>query len=431
MAAFEPTRHIVSHEGNAEWVSGAEVSRDLMSVLRIQPILGRGFTPEEDQVGGPKVVLLAQGFWKRRFGGREEVVGQTLRLNQENHTIVGVLPSDESVLLEADYWVPLAYDTRKQQGWHLRGVGRLKAGITLDMAREDLRRVHQGLVAEKRANENTSPRLTSLSDRYFGDKRLIIRLLLGAVAVVLLIACGNVAALMLARGLARARELGLRLSLGATRWQLARLIGVARDVKHYGLDQPGIPGVYLPFAQDPQAHMSLVVRSSAAPTSLVPSIQALVREHDPELPISGVVTMEERLRQSMWARRLTASVFEIFSGVALLMAAGGLYGVFSYAVSRRTQEIGVRLALGAQGGEILWLVIRQGLVLSAGGIGIGLFGARLATPVTRHLLYGVSPFEPFTITAATLGLLLVAVLACWIPARRAMKVDPVESLRCE
>jgi predicted permease len=707
MAAFEPTRHIVSHEGHAEWVSGAEVSHDLMCVLRIQPIVGRGFTPEEDRVGGPKVVLLAQGFWKHSFGGREEVVGQTLRLNQEDHTIVGVLPSDESVLLEADYWVPLAYDTRKQQGWHLRGVGRLNAGITLDMAREDLRRVHQGLVAENRANENTSPRLTSLSDRYFGDKRLIIRLLLGAVAVVLLIACANVAALMLARGLARARELGLRQSLGATRWQLARMIGVesllvaglgglagmvlgnwglrlllnslpeppprwvsfaidgrgwlfaglmvagaallgalpvirsawkldlhgimqssthqstptqgrrrslhalvvaemaltllvmvqagllvltfrrlqsvdpgfrpdqvlvydltlletryqsgeeqraffqehlervrglagvvsasaitgpplhghwgnffvaenappkgpnepdpvvlqrialpgyfetmgipilagraftdqdgihdgsraaivnetfarrswpdqnpvgkrirhsytnapwmtvigvARDVKHYGLDQPVIPGLYLPFAQDPQAHMSLVVRSSVAPTSLVPSIQALVRERDPELAVSGVVTMEERLRQSMWARRLTASLFGIFSGVALLMAAGGIYGVFCYAVSRRMQEIGVRLALGAQGGEILWLVIRQGFVLSASGIGIGLFGVLLATPVTRHLLYGVSPVEPFTIAAVTLGLLLVAVLACWFPARRAMKVDPVEALRWE
>lgn len=707
MAAFEPTRRIVSHDGHAEWVSGAEVSHDLMSVLRMQPILGRGFTPEEDQVGGPKVVLLAQGFWKRSFGGREEVVGQTLRLNRENHTIVGVLPPDESVLLEAAYWVPLAYDTREQQGWHLRGVGRLKPGITLDMAREDLRRVHQGLVAEKRANENTSPRLTSLGDRYFGDKRPIIRLLLGAVTVVLLIACGNVAALMLARGLARARELGLRLSLGATRWQVARLIGaeslllaglgglagmvlgnwglrlllnslpeqpprwvnfaidwrgwlfagvmvagaallgalpvirsawkldlhgilqsstpqstptqgrrrsmhalvvaemaltvlvmvqagllvltarrlqsvdpgfrpdqllvydltlletryksgeerraffqehlervrglagvvsasaitapplhghwgnffvaenappkgsnepdpvvlqrvalpgyfetmgipmvagraftdqdgiqegsravivnetlarrswpdqnpvgkrirhsytgapwmtvigVARDVKHYGLDQPVIPGVYLPFAQDPQAHMSLVVRSTVAPTSLVPWIQALVRERDSELPVSGVVTMEERLRQSMWTRRLTASLFGIFSGVALLMAAGGIYGVFSYAVNRRMQEIGVRLALGAQEGGILWLVLRQGLVLSAGGIGIGLIGALLATPVTRRLLHGVSPFEPFIIATVTLGLLLVAVLACWIPARRATKVDPVEALRWE
>ena len=209
------------------------------------------------------------------------------------------------------------------------------------------------------------------------------------------------------------------------------VIGVARDVKHYGLDQPVIPGVYLPFAQDSQAHMSLVVRSSVAPTSLVPSIQALVRERDPELPVSGVVTMEERLRQSMWARRLAASLFGIFSGVALLMAAGGIYGVFSYAVSRRTQEIGVRRALGAQGGEILWLVIRQGFVLSAAGIGIGLCGALLATPITRHLLYGVSPFEPFTIAAVTLGLSLVAVLACWVPARRAMKVDPVEALRWE
>jgi len=126
-----------------------------------------------------------------------------------------------------------------------------------------------------------------------------------------------------------------------------------------------------------------------------------------------------------------ASLFGMFSAVALVMAAGGIYGVFSYVVNRKTQEIGVRLALGAQRREILWLVIRQGLRLAGIGLGLGLFGALLATAVTGSLLVGVGPFELLSVAAVTMGLLMVAVLACWIPARRAMKVQPMEALRCE
>ena len=209
------------------------------------------------------------------------------------------------------------------------------------------------------------------------------------------------------------------------------VIGVARDVKHYGLDQPVRPGVYLPFAQSPVSQLAFVTRSSVEPASLVPSIQALVRERDPELPVFGAGTMVQRLNQSMWSRRLAASLFGIFSAVALVMSAGGMYGVFSYAVNRRTQEIGVRLALGAPRRGILWLVIRQGLRLSAIGLGLGLLGAVMASAATRNLLYGVSPFEPLTFVAVALGLLAVAVLACWVPAWRAMRVQPMEALRCE
>jgi ABC-type antimicrobial peptide transport system permease subunit len=144
-----------------------------------------------------------------------------------------------------------------------------------------------------------------------------------------------------------------------------------------------------------------------------------------------VVTMEERLHQSMWARRLLATLFGIFSGVALLMAAGGIYGVFSYLVNRRKQEIGVRLALGAGRGDILWLVVRQGLALAVVGLGLGLVGSLLLAPVTQTMLYGVSPFEPITIATVTLGLLSVAVVACWVPAWRAMRIQPMEALRCE
>jgi predicted permease len=209
------------------------------------------------------------------------------------------------------------------------------------------------------------------------------------------------------------------------------VVGVAKDIKHYGVDQPMIPGVYLPFVQDPQSQMSVVVRTSEAPSSLVPMIRALVRERDPDLAMFGAVTQEERIAQSMWARRLTATLFGIFSGVSLVMALGGIYGVFSYVVGRRVREIGVRLALGAQRRVVLWLVVRQALTLVAMGASLGLLAALLITPLMRRLLFGVSPFDPLTFAGITALLAAVGLAACWLPARRAMHVDPMVALRCE
>jgi predicted permease len=209
------------------------------------------------------------------------------------------------------------------------------------------------------------------------------------------------------------------------------VVGVAKDVRHYGQDQPVTPGVYIPFVQDPQWQMAVVVRSSVEPFVLVASVRSLVMQSDPELPVFGVVTMEQRLAQSIWPRRLTASLFAIFSSVALLMAVGGIYGVFSYVVSRRTQEIGVRMALGAHGRDVLWLVVRTGLALAGIGVGIGLLGTLLLVPGTRNLLYGVSPFDPIILAGVALLLMDVAAFACWLPARRAMNVQPMTALRCE
>ena len=141
--------------------------------------------------------------------------------------------------------------------------------------------------------------------------------------------------------------------------------------------------------------------------------------------------MEERLAHSLWIRRLTASLFGVFAGVALIMALGGIYGVFSYVVSQRTREIGVRLAMGAQPREVLWLVVRHGLGLTAIGLGLGLLGALILAPLTRSLLFGVNPLHPVTLSGVTLVLTAVAALACAIPARRAAKVDPMVALRAD
>jgi putative ABC transport system permease protein len=209
------------------------------------------------------------------------------------------------------------------------------------------------------------------------------------------------------------------------------VVGVVRDVKHYGLDQPMIPGVYLAYPQDPQSQMAIVLRSDLAPSELVTSVRSILRESDPDLALANVMPMDERLSQSMWARRLVAWLFAIFSGVALTLAVGGIYGVFSFTVNRRRQELGVRLALGARQLDLLWLVVRQGLRLTIIGTGIGLVVVLATAPLTRHALFGVSPLDPLTCLAITTGLILVVLLACWFPARRAANADPMLALRCE
>jgi predicted permease len=209
------------------------------------------------------------------------------------------------------------------------------------------------------------------------------------------------------------------------------VVGVVRDVKHYGLDRPMIPGVYLPYQQLPLSGMTVVVRSLVSPSGLVPSIRAVLRDADPELPMIDVVTMSERLSQSMWVRRLYSSLIAVFAAVALTMAIGGIAGVFSYVVSRRTHEMGIRLALGAGRQNILWLVLRQGLILAGLGISIGLACALATTPLLRNLLFGVSALEPITFLTIGVLLLVVALTACWFPARRAMGVEPMTALRHE
>ncbi|MBU6398674.1 MAG: ABC transporter permease [Verrucomicrobia bacterium] len=706
MGAWAGGAYNLATRSSVERVSGARVTHDLAAVLGLQPVLGRFFTPEEDRPGGAKVVVLGQRLWQRLFGGAD-ILGQSLRLDQDVYTIVGVLPKDTSMLENTDLWVPLAENSNSQDNWYLSGAGRLKPGATLAQAREELRRVHRSLIDQRKATENTFPRLSPLSERYFGPARLVIDVFLSAALLVLVIAGGNVAALMLARGLARSREFGVRLALGATGWSVARLIGieallvsglggvlgaclgfwglrallaalggmlpgwlhfdfdwrvglfilllvlavgclgalptirsalgtirpgalqssaqqstvsiprrralnalvvaelaitvvvtiqagllvqafrwlqradpgyrpanvllyelalpagkygspearvaffrnhleavrhlpgvmdasavsapplgehwgtffdiehaaprrpqdpdpvvlqriafpgyfetmgirllkgrtfterdglnegalavvvnelfvqqfwpnqealgkrirsrgsnrpwmtvvgVVHDVKHYGMDRPMIPGVYLPYAQMPLGQMSVVVRAAGPPATILPAVRALLRQTDPELPVFGVATLQERLTRSIWLRRLYSALIGILAGAALLMAMGGIFGVFSYVVGRRNRELAIRLALGASPKSVGWLVLRQGLRLVLTGVGIGLALALATTPLMRSLLFGVSSSDPLTFGAIAVLLGAVALLACWVPAWRATRIHPMEALRCE
>jgi ABC-type antimicrobial peptide transport system permease subunit len=181
-------------------------------------------------------------------------------------------------------------------------------------------------------------------------------------------------------------------------------------------------------AQDTPA---LIARTVANPAMLVPAVREAIHKVDPELIMSRVFTTEEIVTRSLTDRRFATLLMFAFAGLGTLLAALGLYGVTSYAVSQRTQEIGVRMALGAQRRDVLRLVISRGMQLVAAGIAAGLAGALIVTRGIRSLLFNVSPTEPAILAAISALLAVVAFLACYLPARRAAKIDPMEALRHE
>jgi putative ABC transport system permease protein len=211
------------------------------------------------------------------------------------------------------------------------------------------------------------------------------------------------------------------------------IVGVAGDVKHFGLDLPEQPGLYTPYTQiSPwKRWTSIVARTQADPGSMAQSIKQQIWKVDSQLPVTRVETMSEVAAESFAARRFNMSLLTLFAALALVLAAIGIYGVMSYAVTQRTQEIGIRMALGARTVDVLKLVIRNGMLLVIIGVALGLSGAIALTRLMRTMLFGVTPTDGVTIGVVSIVLIGVALLACFIPARRATKVDPLEALRYE
>jgi predicted permease len=211
----------------------------------------------------------------------------------------------------------------------------------------------------------------------------------------------------------------------------ATIVGIAADVKQQRLNLDAASEIYYPQSQVGQSEMELVVRTDGDPMALLPAVKAGIALLDPAQPVTKVRTLEQVLERNAGPQRLAAQLLSAFAAAALLLAALGIYGVVSYAVSRREREIGVRMALGAQAGDVLRMVLRDGLRLSLAGTLCGVFGALALARLLAGFLYGVSPRDPATYATACVGLLLVAVAATMLPARRATKVDPAVSLRAE
>jgi putative ABC transport system permease protein len=209
------------------------------------------------------------------------------------------------------------------------------------------------------------------------------------------------------------------------------IVGVVGDIKHEGLDAKPFMETYLPFTQSPRSLMAVMIRTTNDPTNLVSAARNSVLEVDRDQPVYDIKTMEQRLSESIAPRRLSMVLFVSFAGLALLLAAVGVYSVISYSVNRRTHEMGIRMALGARALDVLKLVVWQGMTLALVGIVIGVLAAFALTRLMSGLLYGVSATDPFIFAGVALMLVIIALLACLIPARRATKVDPMIALRYE
>jgi putative ABC transport system permease protein len=209
------------------------------------------------------------------------------------------------------------------------------------------------------------------------------------------------------------------------------IVGVLADTKMYGLANPARLEVYVPFRQAPANEMALLVKSGVEPAALVSAIRGVVVSIDKEQPVFGIATMQEVVNASVSTRRVTLILLGLFSGLALVLASIGIYGVVSYSVAQRAREIGIRMALGAQRGDVLRLVLTQGGKISLAGIAIGSAASAGLTWLMAKLLYSVSAVDPATFIAVAFVLAVIAMVASYIPARRALRLDPLVTLRNE
>jgi putative ABC transport system permease protein len=715
IAAYTGGGAIMSGRGEPERVFAPSATANFFSLLGVDPVIGRTFQPGEDKPGAARVTVLTYGMWQRRFGGNKEIIGQSLTLNGDSYTVVGVLPASfEFAMRAADLWRPYQPTEAQLTRRFMHGtnvIGRLKTGVTLEQAQTELSLIASRIEQEnKQSHAGTGLRLVPLQEQIVGQVKPILLVLLAAVGLVLLIACANVASLMLTRSLGRQKEVAIRAALGASRWRVIRqlltesvllsltggaagllvaywgvsalvaalpenqlnalpflkslhidtsilafsfglslltgiifglapalqssrldlneilkeggrntgggaghrlrsalvmseialavvllvgaglmmksllrllqanigfnpenlltmtvvlpaakyddanrqinfyeqlkervqslpgvsgvgaidnlplqggnttrfniegdpipppgqaieanfrvvsdtyfqtlgvpiisgrmfderdtadatgvviigksladrvfagrdpigrrlvftsgqaqpvqVIGVVGDVKIGGLDEAIRPVTYYSFRQIPGIGTNLVVRTASDPAVLASAIRNEIRTLEPDVAIFNVRAMEELISTSPAAfmRRFPALLISIFAGVALLLAAIGIYGVVSYSVNQQTHHIGVRMALGAQASDILKMVLKQGLTLALVGLAIGVVAALTLMRLLRTLLFEVQTTDTATFGIVVSTLLAVALLACYLPARRATKVDPLVALRYE
>ena len=224
--------------------------------------------------------------------------------------------------------------------------------------------------------------------------------------------------------------LGKRITIGLRNGDVpSEIVGVVGDVKQAGFDREAEPMAYWPIPKSTYRSMTFVIRTKGEANVLAPAARDVIRSLDARQPVADVRTLESLLGSSIARQRFNTSLLAVFAMVALLLAAIGIYGVMAYSVTQRTQEIGIRVALGARGRDVLKLVVGQGMKLTLTGVVIGLVGALALTRLMSNLLFGVRATDPLTFFIVATLLVVVALVACWLPARRAAKVDPMIALR--
>ncbi|MGH9768528.1 MAG: FtsX-like permease family protein, partial [Blastocatellia bacterium] len=225
--------------------------------------------------------------------------------------------------------------------------------------------------------------------------------------------------------------IGKRISLGAPGPPWLTVVGVVKDVPQRGLESEPGHDWYFPYSRLPSLDACLLLRTSGDRMSLASAVRGQISAIDKDQPVTAIKTMNEVIASTTAPRRFNTLLLAIFAAVALTLAATGIYSVISYSVTQRTQEVGIRMALGAKPGDVVRLILKQGMALTLVGVAAGVLGALAAARVMSGLLYGVTATDPVTFTAISLLLTIVAMLACYLPARRAARVEPIAALRHE
>ena len=706
---YGTSRFSLTGEGEPLQIRGTRINQGLFDLLRVSPQLGRTFTANEDRPEEDAVVILGHDLWQRTFGGDPNIVGKKITISNRARTVIGVMPQGFRFPEVSELWVPLALTTKMftRTDHGLQAVARLKDGVSLPQAQSEMNNIAARIEQQNPVtNEGLGVTVMSLHQYLSGDYRDGLLILLGVVGCVLLVACVNVANLMIARGSARQKEFALRSALGASRWRIVRqllfeslllsivggvlgfvlsiwalrlllsaipfqlpfwmnfnldlrvlgftagitlltglifgaapalqtsrvdlndtlkeggrgntgvrtrarsllvvteialslvllvgaglmiqsflrlrrvnigldpknvltasvvlpqakyrendqragffkhlvermrhlpgveaasatgtlplsgnnwgrsltveghqvlsvgqadviqhtvvtpgyfrtmgiallagrdftdadnkdapnvtivderlarhywpnespigkrvrfgppednepwhtVIGVVSTVRHQRVQEDTRQSVYLPHQKIPVTGMTLVARTSSKPTDFAGAIRREVAQLDSDIPVSQIATMEEVVAESIWQPRLYATLFAVFAGGALALALIGIYGVMAFLVQTRTHEIGVRMALGASARDVFNLIVGRGMKLTAVGIVIGIGGAIALTRWMQSLLFNTSTTDPITFVLISVLLSLAAFFACYIPARRAAKVDPLVALRYE
>jgi predicted permease len=225
--------------------------------------------------------------------------------------------------------------------------------------------------------------------------------------------------------------IGRRIDIGNGGENFYEIVGVVGSVNYEGLDTIPRPTMYAPFSTEPFSTMWMMVKTAGDPNDFAPTARQVMRELDPAIPAAALQRLDAVITESVSQRRFSMLLLAAFAVVALFLAAVGLYGVVAYAVSQRTQEIGLRMAIGAQRGDVLRMVLGGGMKLAAAGVGVGLLAALWLARYVATMLFGVTPFDAVSYGATVAVLLTVSMLACYVPARRATTVDPLVALRAE
>jgi len=225
--------------------------------------------------------------------------------------------------------------------------------------------------------------------------------------------------------------IGKRFRFNGNGEEWREIVGVVRDVRHWGLTRPANPEVYMPVRQEPTLGLTFVLGTHLEPAAAAHDVRTAVQAVDGELVVSDLRSMRAVAAESVQAQRAALVILVLFGLVALVLASAGIYGVMAHLVAQRNREIGIRLALGARPRAVIWLILRDGLVQASAGLAIGLAGAVVVMRSFRAFLYEVSPGDPLTFVAVAVLLLGAALVACLVPSRRAMRVDPIAALRAE